>query len=121
PYEYIVVTLISAKLAAETGTNVTMTALQDDASNGATASAVNDAGGSALSLALGNSAAAGQGATMRIRTRGLKKFFSPSLIATGAAVTVACAIHGYGVRDTAEIAAHWTDEAGASIAGSTFA
>lgn len=121
PFEYLLITLVSAKLAAETGTDVTLTVKQDTASNGATATAVNDNAGAALSAALGSSAAAGQGLTMQVRCRGLKQYVSPVLTATGAAVTCAMTIHGVGPRDTAEISAHWTDEAGASIAASSFA
>jgi hypothetical protein len=120
-YEYLKIVLVSAKLAAETGTDVTLTVRESDASDGSSPSAVNDPAGSALSLALGGSAAAGRGATMQVRLRGRKKYLSPALVATGAAVTCSFAIYGCGPRDTAEIASHWTDEAGAVVAGSTTA
>jgi hypothetical protein len=120
-YEYLLFVVTSAKLAAETGTDVTMTAREGDASDGTGNVAVNDPAGSPLSLALGNSAAAGQTASMQVRLRGRKKYLSPQLIATGAAVTVTVAIYGKGPRDSAEIASHWTDEAGASVATTAIA
>lgn len=118
-YEYLEIVLVSAKLAAETGTDLTLTVRESDSSDGSGFAAVNDPAGSALSLALGGSAAAGRGATMQVRLRGRKKFISPALVATGAAVTASFAIYGCGPRDTVEITSHWTDEVGASVAGST--
>jgi hypothetical protein len=119
-YEYLLIVLSSAKLAAETGTDVTLTVREADSADGATGqAAVNDPAGSALSLALGGSAAAGRGAAMQVRLRGRKKYLSPALVATGAAVTCNVSIFGVGPRDTAEIAASWTDEAHASVAATT--
>lgn len=116
-YEYLLFVVVSAKLAAETGTDLTLTCRESDASDGSSPSAVNDPAGSALSVALGNSAAAGQGVSMQVRCRGRKKYVSPTLAATGAAVTCSIAVYGVGPRDTSEITSHWTDEAGASVAG----
>lgn len=119
-YEYLLISVVSAKLAAETGTDVTLTVREADSADGATGqAAVNDPAGSALSLALGGSAAAGRGATMQVRLRGRKKYLSPVLTATGAAVTCCVAIYGVGPRDTSEITSHWTDEVGASVAATT--
>lgn len=118
PFDYLLVCVVSAKLAAETGTDVTLKFLEDTVSTGASATLVKDTAATPadLSVAMGSSAAAGQGITMQVRCRGRKKFVSPQLVAAGAAITVCHAIYGIGVRDSAEISAHWTDEAGASIA-----
>lgn len=121
PFESILVLVISAKLAGETGADVTITALHDTASNGASATAVNDRDGNPLSMVMGGSAAAGRGMSMQIRTRGLKQYFSPALLASGAAVTCSVAVYGIGPRDTSETSGHWTDEVGAVVANTAIA
>lgn len=121
PWEELLFVLVSAKLAAETGTDVTMTCREATAADGTGNAAVNDRDGAALSLALGGSAAAGRGASMQVRCRGRKQFISPALVATGAAVTCCIAVYGIGPRDTNEIGAHWTDEAGAAVANTAIA
>ena len=114
PYEYVLVTLISAELAAETGTDLTLKFVSSTVSAGTSAVTAKDSAGADLSIVL-TAPAAGTGASMQIRTRGLNKFASPQITATGAAITVCYAIYGIGVRDTGEISAHWTDEAGATV------
>lgn len=121
PFESVLVVVVSAKLAGETGTDVTITALQDSASNGATATNVVDRAGNNLSMTIGGSAAAGRGLSMQIRTRGIKQYFSPALLATGAAVTCSVAVYGISPRDTSETSAHWTDEVGATVANTAIA
>lgn len=121
PFEEILFVLVSAKLGAETGTDVAMACRESASSDGTGSVAVNDRDGAALLVALGGSAAAGRGTSMQVRCTGRKKFLSPALIATGAAVTCSYAVYGIGTREASENASHWTDEAGASIDGQVIA
>jgi hypothetical protein len=119
PYEYLLCTFTCSVIG--TSTALTIKAMNDTVSTGASAVTVKDRDGNDLSTSLPATSptlADGNTVAMQVRTRGMKKFFSPQLQATTAAMGVAYQIWGIGVRDTSELAAGWVagDESSAVVA-----
>jgi len=105
PYEYILVTATCSVVG--TSTALTMKFVSSDASTGTSPATAKDSAGTDL-IATMATAADGTTIALAVRTRGLKKWGSPQLQPTTAAMGVAYTIWGIRSRDTAELAAGWT-------------
>lgn len=103
-YEYIL--CIATCSVVGTSTALTMKFVSSDAAAGTSPVTAKDPAGTDL---ISTMATAADGTTimLQVRTRGLKKFGSPQLQPTTAAMGVAYAVIGIGPRDTAELAAGW--------------
>lgn len=104
PYESILVVVTNTDASA---TATTIKFSSSAASTGSSPVVAKDAAGADLIATIGTGAA-GTSIVMNVRTRGMLKFGSPVITTAGAGGAMVVTVFGIAPRDTAGLAAGWT-------------
>lgn len=105
PYEWILVTMTLTDVTSVT--SATLKFVSSTASAGTSPVTAKDPAGTDILATIG-APAVGDTVALAVRTRGLLQFGSPSITTGGAGAPMVVTVYGVSARDTAELAAGWT-------------